>query len=280
MSSRSRAIQALAERLTAAAGTPVTARWDNPSRRPGHGAWRLEWAHGPTETRMRRLAADHAGAPAPLEVDLAALRLSRRGAPPARAAVAPARAGQADPPATAAEARAPGGDDLPGADTASRDAAAPRAAADPARRNGGGPRQRDAAPTAAGATKPRDETPADAGQPTRCACCGGALGPPAPTGRPPRWRSPACRTRAWRQRQPADADSPPGSRAAKPKPSSDQHRLLTPRAGQTCRVHPGCVIARCERFLCGQPVHILNQPGRPRRHCSPACRVAEHRLLQ
>jgi hypothetical protein len=280
MSSRPRAARALAERLTEAAGTPVTARWDNPSRRPGHGAWRLEWAEGPAEAGMRRLAAARADAPAPLDVDLAALRWSRRDAPATRAAGPLTRAGQAAPPATSAVALAPAGDDLRGADTASRDAAARRAPADLAPHSGDHPRQRAAALTAAGATKPGDETPAAAGPPARCACCGGALGPPAPTGRPARWCSPACRTRAWRGRQPADTASPPGSRAAKPKPNSDEYRFITPGAAQPCPAHPGCVIARCGRLLCGQPVHILNRPGRPRRYCSPACRVAEHRLLR
>jgi hypothetical protein len=36
---------------------------------------------------------------------------------------------------------------------------------------------------------------------------------------------------------------------------------------------------RCHRFFCNRPVHILNRPGRPRRFCSTACRVAEHRRL-
>jgi hypothetical protein len=134
---------------------------------------------------------------------------------------------------------------------------------------------------AAGATKSRDETPPAASLPTRCPACGLPLGPPAPTGRPARWCSPACRTRAWRERNTAKGlDPPPSARAAQPL-SSDEHRPLTPGAPQPCPAHPGCLIAGCARFLCGQPVHInLNRPGRPRRYCSPACRVAEHRRLQ
>jgi hypothetical protein len=212
MSSRGRAMQALAKRLTEAAGTPVTARWDNPSRRPGRGAWRLEWADGPAEAGMRRLAASCAGAPAPLDVDLTGLRWSRRAAPPAQAAFPLARAGNADLPEAAAKALALAGEDLPAASGA-------------------------ATLIAAGATKPGDETPAAGGPPARRACCGGALSPPAPTGRPARWCSPACRTRAWRQRQPADPGSPPGSRAAKPKPNSDEYRFLAPGAAQPCPAH-------------------------------------------
>jgi hypothetical protein len=47
-----------------------------------------------------------------------------------------------------------------------------------------------------------------------------------------------------------------------------------------CATHPGCVIQRCQRLHCSRAVHLLNQPGQPRRFCSPACRVAEHRRLR
>jgi hypothetical protein len=47
-----------------------------------------------------------------------------------------------------------------------------------------------------------------------------------------------------------------------------------------CPEHPGCYLTRCRRFLCDRPVHLaLRGPGQPRRYCSPACRVAEHRRL-
>jgi hypothetical protein len=55
---------------------------------------------------------------------------------------------------------------------------------------------------AAGAAKSRDEPPQAPG-PARRPACGLPLSPPAPTGRPARWRSPACRTRAWRERDTA-----------------------------------------------------------------------------
>jgi hypothetical protein len=47
-----------------------------------------------------------------------------------------------------------------------------------------------------------------------------------------------------------------------------------------CPTHPRCAIARCQHFFCYRPVHHLSHPGRPRRFCSPACRVAEHRRLR
>jgi hypothetical protein len=47
-----------------------------------------------------------------------------------------------------------------------------------------------------------------------------------------------------------------------------------------CTTHPGCLIVRCDRFLCDRPVHRLNQRGQPRRFCTLACRVAEHRRLR
>jgi hypothetical protein len=137
------------------------------------------------------------------------------------------------------------------------------------------------APPPVGAAKPREDTP-PAASPTRCPACGLPLGPPAPTGRPGRWCSPACRTRAWRARDTAEGlDPPPGAPAASPPPRSDEHQPPAPGAPGRCPAHPGCLIAGCARFLCARPVHInLDRPGRPRRYCSPACRVAEHRRLQ
>jgi hypothetical protein len=47
-----------------------------------------------------------------------------------------------------------------------------------------------------------------------------------------------------------------------------------------CPTHSCCVIARCQRFLCPATFHLpLDRRGQPRRYCSPACRVAEHRRL-
>jgi hypothetical protein len=61
--------------------------------------------------------------------------------------------------------------------------------------------------------------------------------------------------------------------------TSGEYRYSPPSAARACTTHPGCVITRCRRFLCDRPIHILNQRGQPRRFCSPACRVAEHRRL-
>jgi hypothetical protein len=61
--------------------------------------------------------------------------------------------------------------------------------------------------------------------------------------------------------------------------NADEYRYSPAAEPGHCLTHRGCAIVRCQRFLCDRPVHILNQPGRPRRFCSPACRVAEHRRL-
>jgi hypothetical protein len=275
MSSRSRAAQALAEHLSHATATEVTVCWHNPSRQPGHGAWRVEWDDGPTVTTLRRLAAAHARHLAPL--DPATLHWSRRYTPTAWAAALLARAQQATLPDTAAEAVAQAEHDLSTTDGPEWTPTTLRAAADLAGHHTT-PHQIAAAIIAATVTKHRDETSASADRPTRCAHCAGALPAPARTGRPGRWCSPACRTRAWRQRHTGRPS--PTSRAATPTPNRDEYCYVTPGADRTCPTHPGCVITRCHRFLCGWVVHIPNQPGRPRRFCSPACRVAEHRRLR
>ena len=47
-----------------------------------------------------------------------------------------------------------------------------------------------------------------------------------------------------------------------------------------CPEHPGCIIRQCGRFFCTRLFHVpMFSPGQPRRYCSPACRVAEHRRL-
>jgi hypothetical protein len=278
MSGRGRAARALAEHLTDATSTPVTISWDNPSGRPGSGAWRVEWTDGPTAAALRGIAVAHARWVAPL--DITTLRWSRQYTPRAWAAALLTRAANNTLPNTASEAVALVEYDLFDTDTNAWTSSTLRAAADLAHRTDGDTRRAAAALIVTAVTKRRDETPPAAEPPTRCAHCAGALPTPAPTGRPSRWCSPACRTRAWRQRHTADSlDSPSGPRAAKPKPNGDEYRYVTPVAGPTCPTHPGCTTVRCHRLLCDRPVHNLNQPGRPRRFCSPACRVAEHRRL-
>lgn len=134
---------------------------------------------------------------------------------------------------------------------------------------------RPVTPTTRPVTKSRDEiAQPPAATVRRCAHCHTPLPPPASTGRPARWCSPACRTRAWRA---TDHDR---HAAATPAPRTSEYRYVTPSSAGTCPTHPGCVIVRCARLLCSNPVHRRNRPGQPRRFCSPACRVAEHRLLR
>ena len=63
-----------------------------------------------------------------------------------------------------------------------------------------------------------------------------------------------------------------------PASTSEYHYSPQARTGP-CPTHPGCVITGCARRSCHVSIHLLNQRGQPRRFCSPACRVAEHRRL-
>ena len=221
--SRARSARALAEHLTDTTGTPVTTSWDNPSGRPGHGTWRVEWTDGPTTTTMRALAAGHARFLAPL--DVTTLRWSRQYTPRAWAAALLTRADNNTLPDTASEAVGLAEHDLHDTDASTWTSTTLHAAANLAHRNDSSP-PRMAAAVLNNHARPCNETP------------------PATT---------------------ANADEYRYSPAAGPGP---------------CTTHRGCVIVRCQRFLCDRPVHILNHPGRPRRFCSPACRVAEHRRLR
>ena len=58
----------------------------------------------------------------------------------------------------------------------------------------------------------------------------------------------------------------------------DEYRYRAPVPGP-CPEHQGCILIRCNRFLCPNPVHVGRGRGRPARFCSAACRVAEHRRL-
>lgn len=77
-----------------------------------------------------------------------------------------------------------------------------------------------------------------------------------------------------RDQTPRPAAAPP------PATNASEYRYSLPEAGPLCAAHPACLIVPCARFLCTRPVHILRQRGRPRRFCSPTCRVAEHRRLR
>jgi hypothetical protein len=320
MARRSVQARALAQHLTDQAHTPVTICWDNPSGRPGHGAWRVHWTDGPTTNRLRALAAAHARWVRPLPVD--ELLFSRQHSPQAWAAALLTRAHHATLPDTASAAVGLVEHDLHDTDAATRTDDTLRAAADlashghanpmrmaealltghvtPRRNQPPQPRRghqdRRTATTTTGQrplptqhntdrTSSQELHPINGPQPSavttpRCGHCAAALPSPASTGRPPRWCSPACRTRAWRERRNITShDDPSGHRTAAPKPSDDEYRYVTP-AGRTCPTHPECHTVRCARFLCGNPVHRRhNQRGQPRQFCSTACRVANHRLL-
>ena len=225
MTGRARGARALAEHLADTTSTPVAIGWDNPSGRPGHGTWRVEWTDGPTTTTMQALAAAHARWVAPL--DVTTLRWSRRYTARAWAAALLTRADNNTLPDTAAEAVGLAEYDLHDTDTTTWTSTTLHAAADLAHRNDSSPLRMAAAVLANHATKRCNETP-------------------------------------------------PAATAS----HADEYRYSPSNTSAACPTHPGCVIVACHRFLCRRPVHLLNQPGRPRRFCSPACRVAEHRRLR
>lgn len=229
MSGRARGARALAEHLTDHAAAPITISWDNPSGRPGHGSWRVQWTDGPTTTTMRALAAGHARWVAPL--DVSTLRWSRQYTPRAWAAALLTRAANNTLPDTAAEAAALAEYDLHDTDAATWTTSTIRAAADLAHRNDSSPLRMATAVLTEHVTKRCNKTP------------------------------------------PATAPAPAAQ-------STDEYRYSPPAEPGQCPTHPGCAIVRCHRFFCNKPVHILNQPGRSRRFCSTASRVAEHRRLR
>jgi hypothetical protein len=60
-----------------------------------------------------------------------------------------------------------------------------------------------------------------------------------------------------------------------------EYRYSPPAPPGLCPDHPGCYIYRCTRWLCQRTFHTqLIRRGQPRRYCSSACRVAEHRRLR
>jgi hypothetical protein len=63
-------------------------------------------------------------------------------------------------------------------------------------------------------------------------------------------------------------------------PDQREYRYSPTRRVTLCPDHPACLLHRCNRWLCPHSFHLpLDQRGQPRRYCSPACRVAEHRRL-
>ncbi len=56
----------------------------------------------------------------------------------------------------------------------------------------------------------------------------------------------------------------------------DEYRYSPTPSPGPCPDHIGC----SSRWLCPRHFHTpINQRGQPRRYCSPACRIAEHRRL-
>jgi hypothetical protein len=96
-----------------------------------------------------------------------------------------------------------------------------------------------------------------------------------------RYCSGACRVEDWRRRREASRPpAPPTTR--EPAPATRREYRYRPATGPgPCPEHAHCLVVRCDRFLCIRLVHVpLDRRGRPRRFCSPACRVAEHRRLR
>jgi hypothetical protein len=88
---------------------------------------------------------------------------------------------------------------------------------------------------------------------------------------PRRYCSGACRIEDSRRRRREPA--PPKTTDA------DEYRYSPPPVPGPCPDHPHCILLHCKRFLCPKTVHqTTTGPGQPRRYCSPACRVAQHRL--
>ena len=63
--------------------------------------------------------------------------------------------------------------------------------------------------------------------------------------------------------------------------STDEYRYSPAPTPGPCPDHSGCLIRRCSRWLCHRTFHLPpTKRGQPRRFCSPACKVAEHRRLR
>ncbi len=111
----------------------------------------------------------------------------------------------------------------------------------------------------------------------RCPVCWTPFTPNDPANPyPRRYCCGACRIEdSRRRRRRGDDSSTPA-----PVAHTEQYRYSPPPPHGPCHVHPHCIITGCARFLCPKLVHVtISQRGQPRRYCSPACRVAEHRRL-
>ncbi len=236
MSNRSRAAANLAYHLNDKAGVRARVDWDNPSGRPGHGAWRVEWTDGPTIATMRGHAEDLVRYCRPLTINT--LRFSRHTTRQAWAAAMLALAHRGDLPPHPATAVTAAEHELTDTDTAdwhhlwrhagqlvtqteenlyqivalihatvtkprheTPPATAPRAcqhcAAPLATTHGAGRPARYCGPPCRQAAHRTRDTVTKPRNETTCATCGNTI-TPTRTGRPARQCSPACRTRAWR----------------------------------------------------------------------------------
>jgi hypothetical protein len=228
----------LAQLLAEQVGAPVTVAWEGEG--VGRGDWWVRWTDGPATVTLQGHARSQAAFLRPL--DVTGLRWGRAYSPQAWAL---ALIGQVEAQPELTDWR----ELLGAAETWLDEADWPERPADAAHATRAeqllamaGDREaaiaRDvlagspAAPASPAETKRSDET--------RCLMCGQPIPLRAGAGRPPRYCSPACRTRAWRRR----------TDTAETKPS-DEIRCLT----------------------CGGPVAGRSGVGRPARYCSPACRT-------
>ena len=120
---------------------------------------------------------------------------------------------------------------------------------------------------------PTDEPPGPHPGQRQCPVCWTWFTPNAANNpNPKRYCTPACRIEDSRRRR-------RGETTPAPQTCGDEYRYSPPPVPGPCHEHPRCILLRCARFLCPKPVHQSMGPGQPRRFCSPACRVAEHRRL-
>lgn len=235
MSSRSRAADNLAYHLSAELGIAVSLAWDNPSGRPGHGAWCVRWADGPTITAMRTDAEHFVRYCRPLRIEM--LRFSRSTTLQAWAAAMLALAHRGELPDLPASAVGLAEAELIDTDTAewphlwthagqlveqanqnlykivalvhasvtqpcheTDPAAAPRTCqhcAVPLAPSGTGRPARYCGSACRQAAHRADRNVTKRSHETTCTTCGRAFTPNS-VGRPARHCSPTCRTRAWR----------------------------------------------------------------------------------
>lgn len=124
-------------------------------------------------------------------------------------------------------------------------------------------------------TSPDPATPTPQPGQKRCPVCWRPFTPNHPNNpHPRRYCSGACRIEASRRRRRDSSPTEPQAQAR-----TDQYRYNPSPQQGPCPEHPHCILTRCARFLCPTTIHVTISPGRPRRYCSPACRVAEHRRL-